>query len=150
MRGVGEVKKGCLKAIGLILVGSMGISLITRILPGPSPDLLNGFASLGTGLLLAYVIEAAWITPRMRAAKDYEERLGVLVGVAVSGLIGVVLALLLAAHRTAGHSNWLDDFGLAWAVLSLAVLGSLVVLHPLLVHEWQPSSEEDPSGAPQG
>jgi len=141
MSGVGEVEKGCLKAIGMVLVGSMGAFLLTRILPAPNPDLLNGLASLGTGLLLAYVIEAAWITPRMRTAKDFENRLGVLVGVAVSGLFGVVIALLLAAHRAAGHSNWLDHLGLAWTVVSLAILGGLVVLQPLLVHEWQPAEE---------
>lgn len=138
------MQRGFAKAIGAILVASLGAFLGIRLAPTPSSNLLNGFASLGTGLLLAYVIEAVWITPRMRGAKDYEERLGGLVGFAAGGLIGVVLALLVAAHRAAGHANWLDDLGLAWTVISLSILGGLVVLHPLLVHEWQPSDENPP------
>lgn len=142
MRKLSQIKRGFAEAIASVFAASVGTFLGIRLAPAPSPDLLNGLASLGTGLLLAYVIEAAWVTRRMRAAKDYEKRLGVFVGLAASGLIGVVVALLVSAHRVAGHSNPLDDFGLAWIVVSLAILGGLVVLYPLLVHEWQPADED--------
>ena len=104
---------------------------------------MNDAASLGTGLLLAYVVEATWVTRRMRSAVDYEKRLGFLVGVATAGLIGVVLAMLISAHRAAGHSNLLDVAGLAWVVISLSLLSSLVVAQPIVVHEWSSDEEEN-------
>ena len=112
-----------------------------RAVPDPSADLLEGIASLGTGLLLAYVVEVSWLTGHIRQAPDYERRLGVTVGLGAGGLTGVVAVLLLAAHHAAGHSNLLDSIGLSWVVVSLAILGGLVIIQPLLIHEW---SDERP------
>lgn len=111
--------------------------------PDPSDDLFDGLTTLGTGLLLAYVVEISWLTGRIRGASDYERRLGFFVGLGASGLVGTVVALLLASHRAAGHSNLLDSVGLAWVVASLTMLGGLVIIHPLLVHEWS----DNPPGA---
>jgi hypothetical protein len=92
--------------------------------------------------LLAYVVEISWLTGRIRSVSDYERRLGAFVGIGAGGLLGVVVALLLAAHRTAGHSNLLDGVGLAWVAASLAFLGGFVVVQPLLVHEWSDSEPD--------
>jgi predicted phage tail protein len=78
----------------------------------------------------------------MRSAVDYNERLGLLVGLAAAGLAGVVVALLISAHLMAGHSNLLDAAGLSWTVVSLGLLGGVVVIQPLLVHEWTPESSD--------
>ncbi|MFL5901230.1 MAG: hypothetical protein ACJ75S_08545 [Solirubrobacterales bacterium] len=133
-----------LEALRALLVCAAAGALGTFVVPDPSADLLNGLASLGTGLLLAYVVEISWLTGRIRSVSDYERRLGSFVGIGAGGLLGVVVALLLAAHRNAGHSNLLDSVGLAWVAASLAFLGGLVIAQPLLVHEWsnsQPDSD---------
>lgn len=136
MPKVGEIEKGALEALRALLICTAAGMLATFVVPRPSADLLEGFASVGTGLLLAYVVEISWLTTRMRSLSDYERRLGAFVGIGAGGLLGVVVALLLAAHRNAGHSNLLDNVGLTWVAASLAFLGSFVILQPLLVHEW--------------
>lgn len=125
-----------LEALLALLVCTVALTLVTLLVSDPSADLLYGFASLGTGLLLAYVVEISWLTGRIRSASDYKRRLGAFVGIGAGGLLGVVVALLLAAHREAGHSNLLDSVGLAWVAASLAFLGGFVIVQPLLVHEW--------------
>jgi hypothetical protein len=139
-----EIEKGALEAL-LSLVGcTISGTLAVRLVSDPSADLLSGLASLGTGLLLAYIVEISWLTSRMRRLSDYERRLGAFVGVGASGLLGVVVALLLAAHREAGHSNLLDSVGVSWVAVSLTFLGVVVIIQPLLIHEWsdvQPDSD---------
>jgi hypothetical protein len=144
MQRVGEIEKGALEALLALVVSTIAGTLVASVVPHPSDDLLKGFASLGTGLLLAYVVEISWLTTRMRREPDYERRLGAFVGIGAGGLVGVVIALLLSAHRAAGHSNLLDSIGLSWVAVSLAFLGGFVIIQPLLVHEWsgeQPDSD---------
>lgn len=132
----------------LTLVGcTISVSLAVRLVSDPSADLLSGLSSLGTGLLLAYVVEISWLTGRMRRLPDYERRLGAFVGVGASGLLGVVVALLLAAHRDAGHSNLLDSVGVSWVAVSLTFLGAVVIIQPLLVHEWSDEQSDSDLGA---
>jgi hypothetical protein len=140
---VGKIETGLLEGL-VILIGLSGCAfMVLRPLevPNPSAELLKGVATLGTGLLLAYVVEISWLTGRIRHASEYERRLGFFVGLGAGGLVGIVVALLLAAHIAAGHSNLLDSIGLSWVVASTATLGGLVIVHPLLVHEW---SDEQP------
>ena len=125
-----------LEALLVLVTCTAASALAIRLAPYPSADLLKDIASLGTGLLLAYVIEISWLTARMSRAPDYERRLGAFVGIAAGGLLGVVIALLLAAHRAAGHSNPLDTIGVSFVAVSLAFLGGIVIIQPLLVHEW--------------
>jgi hypothetical protein len=140
---IGESEKGALEALLALVVCTIAGTLAAHAVPDPSNDLLDGIASLGTGLLLAYVVEISWLTARMRREPDYERRLGAFVGIGAGGLVGVVIALLLAAHRAAGHSNLLDSIGLSWVAVSLAFLGGFVIIQPLLVHEWSGSSQPD-------
>lgn len=142
MPKVGEIEKGVLEALLALLGGTIAIMLLVHAVPDPSTDLLDGIANLGTGLLLAYVVEISWLTARMRWEPDYERRLGAFVGIGTGGLVGVAMALLLAAHRAAGHSNLLDSVGLSWVVASLAILGGVVVVQPPLVHEWSGSGPD--------
>jgi hypothetical protein len=143
---VGEIEKGVLEGLVVLIGFSASMFALLRLLgaPNPSVELLEGVVTLGTGLLLAYVVEVSWLTARIRGASDYESRLGFFVGIGAGGLVGIVVTLLLAAHIAAGHSNLLDSIGLSWVVASIATLGGLVIVQPLLVHEWsgeQPDSD---------
>jgi hypothetical protein len=123
------------------LLTASGAWICSRV-PAPSSELLEGIVTIGIGLFVAYVLEMAWLVTRLRSATDYETRLGAFVGLGFAGLLGIVMALFLAAHRVAGHANLLDDIGFSWAIASLALLGVIVTLQPLLVHEWD-SDEKD-------
>lgn len=140
MSSLSPIRKGILEAVCLVAGACVFFLPFAYVLPAPSSELMNGVANLGTGLLLAFVVEAAWATSQMREADDYEERLGAFVGLALAGLIGVVVALLISAHRAAGHANLLDAAGLAWIAVSVGILGGVVVVQPILVHEWTPKT----------
>lgn len=128
------------------LVVSGLAALLAFAVPGiayPSPELLRSMAEIGVAILLGYVIEVVWMTVRLeREDDDRESWLGSMVGLGLCGLAGIVVALLIAEHRAAGHANLLDKYGLWWATVSLAMLGILVTLQPLIVDRWsKPSSD---------
>ncbi len=107
-------------------------------LPFPSEALMRDIANIGIVLVLAFIVEAAWLTPHVvdgNESSKYE--LGMLLGIGIAGLVGVIVAVLVGAHLAAGHGNLLDDFGLGWSVISLLALGAMVILQPYLVHVWE-------------
>ncbi|MCW2988343.1 MAG: hypothetical protein JWM24_1281 [Solirubrobacterales bacterium] len=101
----------------------------------PSPELLRAMAGVGASLFLAYVIETTWMVSRAAPAVD-DIWLGYVTGLAVTGLIGIAVALLTAEHRAAGHGNLLDDLGMWWSAFSLGFLGLMVALQPHITHTW--------------
>ena len=74
------------------------------------------------------------LVSRVEADNEFEEWLGFVTGAGIVGFLGVVLALLLSAHRAVGHSNFIDKIGLAWVAVSLLILGAALVIQPLLAH----------------
>ncbi len=100
---------------------------------------MRSMAEIGVTLLLAYVVEAAWMATRLsrETEEEREHWLGSTAGFGLAGLIGVIIALLVAEHRAAGHGNALDAFGLWWSVFSLGLLGVAVALHPVIVARWR-------------
>lgn len=142
--GLGQVSAGLIEGIGVIGVATVALLPIAMRVPQPSPAVFEEIVQVGIVLLLGYVVELVWFVQRIAQAPDYENRLGGLTGIGIAGLIGVVLAILLGAHLAAGHNNVLDDIGLAWIVPSLAFMAGVVVIQPLLVHEWdEPSAKHD-------
>ncbi len=143
MRRPTEIERGAVEAFGVVAIAALPGTYAATTVPAPSQELLEGIATIGVGLFIAFVVEMAWLATRVKNEKDHERRLGAFVGMGFAGLVGIVVALLLSAHRAAGHSNLLDDVGFSWVVVSLAVLGSVVAMQPLLVHEWSESQESD-------
>lgn len=135
--GFGDIALGFTEA--LVATASVAIpaaGVVSQISPA-SPALLEQSAEIGVVLVLAFVLEAVWLVPRFSRMDNYEVRLGAITGLGVAGMVGVTLALLTAAHRAAGHDNWLDSLALGWIAPSLLGLAGLVVLQPLLVHDWE-------------
>jgi len=126
------IPKGVLQALGSVAVATVGIGLALNTVPAASPALLENLAQIGAVLLIAYTVEAVWLAQRAELDDEYEEWLGFLVGTGLAALLAIAFALLLSEHRAAGHDNLLDDFGLAWSVVSLVILGGVLVLQPLL------------------
>jgi len=137
------VSRGVIEGIGMVLVAAISIlPLIVFLVPLPSESLLSLVTEVGIVLVLAYAVEAAWLVPRLAQEDDYENRLGAISGIGIAGMVGVVCALLLSAHRAAGHGNGLDYLGLAFVIASLGFLAGIVVAQPLLVHEWEPPKND--------
>lgn len=106
--------------------------------PKPSPELLRSLAGLGATLFIAYAVETSWIVraTRDRDLDERQGRLGTMVGFGTAGLIGIAFALALSERAGAHHWIFLDELAFAWAVASLGMFGIVVVLQPLLIHEW--------------
>lgn len=140
------LSKGIANALFTVSVASLGVYFFFSTVPPASPELLRSAASIGATLVLAYVVEAVWLV--QRAAQDeaeeeeYEEWLGMTIGAAIAGFLGIILALLLSEHRAAGHANFIDELGVAWVAVSLLVLGASLIAHPLLAHRLRRAGED--------
>lgn len=106
----------------------------------PGSDLLLAVAQIGATLLVAFAVVVTGLVrvSHHRPRSEREERLGAFLGVGAGGLAGVFLALALSARADAGHWIWVDTALLAWIAISTLMLGVLVVMQPLVEHEWTP------------
>jgi hypothetical protein len=130
------ITKGVLLALFSVAAASIGGSFFLSAIPPASPGLLQSLATIGAILLPAYVVEVVWLLPRMGHGEEFEEWLGFIAGAAIADLLAIAVALLAAEHRLAGHANSLDDLGLAFVVVSLAILAGCLVAQPLLAQRF--------------
>lgn len=135
MFSVDPIPKGIANALFTVALSSIAVYFFFQTIPPASPELLRTIAAIGASLLIAYVVEAVWLVSRVEVHDEYELWLGFLVGTGIAGLLGIAAALLLSEHRAAGHSNFIDSIGTAWILISMIVLGSLLVIQPLLAYE---------------
>lgn len=140
LRGKEPIERGLKYAIGVTvaLVVLMDLLLFLTGLEPPSADLQQALAQIGATLLIAYVVETAWIVQVTKAQPkgDKEERLGVTMGFGAVALVGITASLLLAGHAEAGYRNWLDEIGFGFVIGPLLMIGTIVVLQPMLTYEW--------------
>jgi len=136
------VTKGVFLAFFSVLVASIGAVFFLSAIPAASPDLLQTLALIGAILLPAYVVEVIWLLPRLGRGEEFEEWLGFMVGAAIADLLAIAVALLGVQHRLAGHTNSLDDLGLAFVIVSLVVLAGTLVTQPLLVNRFGSDSAD--------
>lgn len=109
----------------------------------PSTEMMYGIAQVGVAIILGYVIEAVWMVSRLeRTGDDREDWLGWSAGLGLSGLVAVVVAFLIGAHRAGGHANFLDAIGLGWVVSALFTLGVTVALQPVVVDRWSVGDDQ--------
>ena len=130
------ITKGVLLALFSVVVASIGAAFFLGAVPPASPGLLQNLALIGAILLPGYVVEVVWLVPRMGHGEELEEWLGFIIGAAIADLLAIAVALLGVQHRLAGHSNSLDDLGLAFVIVSLVVLAGTLVAQPLLARRF--------------
>lgn len=130
------IPKGIVNALLSVALASLGTYFFFLAIPPASPELLRTIGLIGASLVLAYVVEAVWLVGRVEQDEEFEEWLGFVNGAGIAGFLGVVFALLLAEHRTVGHSNFIDEIGTAWVAVSLLILGFTLVVQPLLAYRF--------------
>jgi hypothetical protein len=131
------ITKGVSLALFSVVVASIGGAFFLSAIPPASPALLDSLATIGAILVPAYVVEVVWLVPRIGQGEEFEEWLGFVVGAGIAGLLAIAVALLGVEHRVAGHANALDDVGLAWVVVTEAILAGVLVAQPLLAHRFR-------------
>jgi Na+-transporting NADH:ubiquinone oxidoreductase subunit NqrE len=134
---VEPITRGLLLALFSVVVASIGGAFFLGAIPPASPALLQSLATIGAIFVPAYVVEVVWLVPRMGRGEEFEEWLGFTVGAGIAGLLAIAVALLGVEHRVAGHANSLDDLGLAFVVVSLAILAGCLISQPLLAHRFR-------------
>jgi hypothetical protein len=102
-------------------------------LRNPPNDLLEALAGVGATLFVSYSVGMSSLFQRIRRDGETETLLGVLVGLGLSGVIGVGLSLaLLDVSQPFG---WLARFALCWASGSLVGLAAFIAVLPLFAYE---------------
>jgi hypothetical protein len=117
----------------------------------PSPELMRSLAEIAATFFVGWVVEAVWMALRNeRDGRERENWLGGMGGLGLGGVLAIALALLVAAHREAGHANFLDWLGLWWTVVTTACLGSMLAMYPVIAERWSPDSRQSrgQGGAP--
>jgi len=133
------IPKGIVISLGSVGAATIGIGLALNTAAPASPELLQNIALIGATLVLGYIVEAVWLVPRVEIGDEHEEWLGFITGAGMAGFMGVIFALLAAEYRAAGHEGLIGDLGLAWAAVSLIILGGTLVLQPLLADRYRDS-----------
>lgn len=131
------ITKGVLLAFFSVIVATIGAAFFLGAVPPASPHLLQSLATIGAIFVPAYVVEVVWMIPHIGRGEEFEEWLGFVVGAGIAGLVAIAVALLEVEHRVAGHSNSLDDLGLAFVIVSLTILAGALVSQPLLAHRFR-------------
>jgi hypothetical protein len=151
LRRWSSIRKGAAETVGVITIGTVAATpLFASWVKRPSPGLLQTMGQIGATLLIAYVLEISWLVKasRERPLEERENRLGAFVGVGFAGLLGIAFSLALAERTSLDHWIWLDALGFSWVALSLCLLGCMVVMQPLVTHEWMDDEDaEAESGA---
>lgn len=91
-------------------------------------------SGIGGTLLIAYAVESSAAVTGRRG-RNAENRVGVIVGAAASGLAGIVVCLGLAERAEVWHWGLVDELAFAYAVASLGILALIVVLLPWVRYE---------------
>lgn len=141
------ITKGVLLALFSVVVATIGGAFFLSAVPPASPELLQSLATIGAIFVPAYVVEVVWMIPHLGRGEEFEEWLGFVVGAGIAGLVAIAVALLGVEHRVAGHSNSLDDLGLAFVIVSLTILAGTLVSQPLLAHRFREAKSEPAEGA---
>lgn len=142
MRSIDPLTKGLFRAALFVFVLAYVVSLVFSDL-SPSTEVLRTIAGIGGGFFLAYVIEATWLAERFSNSARNENLLGVMTGLAVSGLTGVILTLFLSETASGASLTGTQNFYFWWSFISLGFLGLLVALQPALIHFWLHETDSD-------
>jgi hypothetical protein len=122
-------------AFELLLSGAFAFALRAHV-KHPQPEFLSDLAGIGATIFVAYVIEMSvivlWAT-RYDAEDDAVS--GETVGFGLAAFLGVGFALALTNHGHTHALTFIEELGLSWALVSLAMLGLLVAAYPLMLYE---------------
>ncbi len=120
----------------LAVLWKVGLAVaLTALMPDEfrrvSSQLLEAFAGVGSAVFIAYTVGVSRLFRDMRRGSDSEVLLGSLVGLAICGILGVGLTLILIDAR----QPLFHHFRAFWAVGSQVLLAGLVASLPLFAYE---------------
>jgi hypothetical protein len=118
------------------LLSASFVFYLHRHATAPRPAFFGVLAGVGATIFVSFVVAmsaAALWTARYDDEDDILN--GESAALAISGVLGIGFAVALANHSPSHGLSWLETFGYAWSVVSLAMLALLVAAYPLMIYE---------------
>jgi hypothetical protein len=134
LRRLSPLWRGGLQCLALVAftAACFGVTFVIDRPAITKPDMV---AQIGAAFLIAYGVETTWV---IRETNDrsayYQQWLGLITGLAVCGLIGIVIAAGLASSSGTSAAR---EVGYAWSCASILLLGVIVAVTPVLTYEWR-------------
>ncbi len=130
------LQRGLFEAFGLVSLCSLAFVFAALRYADHLPhDLLTTFAQVGSALFIAYAVEvSSWMRISWRRGGDEENWLGTCIGLAICGLLGIGLLLVLSGGG--GERSAIEELAFCWAVVSLGLMGLMVAVLPWAIYEW--------------
>lgn len=123
----------------MLILASLFWSFFAALDVRPKAEVLRALAEIGATLLVAYglvassIISAAQAEPR----KKRTERLGALVGIGATGLIGIAVALVLSERAWVIDPSWLEELAFGWTSASLLMFLVMIAFQAEAVESWE-------------
>lgn len=146
LRRLKRIGRGLVESLALMFALSLiaTIWLVVSDIGPPNAQLLETWAQIGATLLVAYVLAVTWLVrvSQRRPRRERETRLGRLLGVGTAVLLAIGMSMRLATLPETHDWDWLNELQLGFAVGPLLMAGGMVVMQPLMTHEWTPEEQE--------
>jgi hypothetical protein len=136
LRDFSPARRSVVEVVGMMLGATILCSFFThRYAAKPSQGLCSALAEIGATLLIAYTLSVNWV--HEKNAKRGAHRESWAAGVAAIGMSGLVgIATAFALIDSGRPLTWAASFGLAWALVSIVLLGVWIALLPWTMYGW--------------
>lgn len=130
-----NLELGAIAAVAAVLFLAVALSLFEgKYTTEPPSELLAALAGVSGTLFVAYSVVASSVVGEIRSRdREFQYRLGAMIGIGFCAVIGIGLALILMEART--PLNWPHRVALCRAGASAVFLAVTVAASPLVAYE---------------
>jgi hypothetical protein len=134
IRSRSNTELGVYAGLGLDLVVSLLLACTEpAAFRHPPGTLLEGLAGVGSAIVVAYSVSVSTLFRDLPRSRDTEWFLGFIVGLGLSGVLAIGLALALL--EVSEPLSWFGHLGLYWAGTSTLFLAVVVATLPIFTYD---------------
>jgi cation transport ATPase len=139
IRGLPPYKRGLTSSLVLMLIlTAISAAVFATFHVRAEAEVLRTLAVIGATLLVAYEVIASTIIlkAQVESRDKRQERLGALVGIGASGMIGIANALVLSERTCVDNPGLLEELAFAWTAASLLMFLVFVAFQADAIDSW--------------